>query len=67
MAFREKSAWIMSAALTVGGLYYFLPVVCGWTGSGQLVSPLMPRIVAYTVCLIVIAVVGHIVFFRTNV
>lgn len=51
----------MSAALIVGGLFYFLPVVSGWTGSGQLASPLMPRIVTYTVCLVVIAVVGHIV------
>ena len=51
----------MSAALTVGGLFYFLPVVSGGTGSGQLASPQMPQIVAYTVCLVVIAVIGHIV------
>ena len=50
----------MSAALTVGGLFYFLPVVSGGTGSGQLASPQMPQIVAYTVCLVVIAVIGHI-------
>ena len=61
MPFREKSAWIMSVALTAGGLFYFLPVVSGWTGSGQLASPLLPQLVAYTVCLVVIAIVGHIV------
>lgn len=61
MSFREKSAWIMSAALIVGGLIYFLPVLSGWTGSGQLPSPLMPQLVAYTVCLVTIAIVGHIV------
>ncbi len=51
----------MSAALIVGGLIYFLPVLSGWTGSGQLPSPLMPQLVAYTVCLVTIAIVGHIV------
>ena len=61
MPFHEKSAWIMSFALIAGGLFYFLPVLSGWSGSGQLASPLMPHLVAYTVCIVVIAVVGHIV------
>ena len=61
MSFREKSAWIMSAALIAGGLIYFLPVVSAWTGSGQLPSPLLPQLVTYTVCLVAIAIVGHIV------
>ena len=51
----------MSAALIVGGLIYFLPVLSGWNSSGQLPSPLMPQLVAYTVCLVTIAIVGHIV------
>jgi len=61
MPFREKSAWIMSFALIVGGLFYFLPVVSEWTGSGQLASPLMPQIVTYTVSLVAMAIVSHIV------
>ena len=51
----------MSFALIVCGLIYFLPVVSEWTGSGQLVSPLMPQIVTYAVGIVVIAIVGHIV------
>lgn len=61
MAFREKSAWIMSVALLLGSGFYFLPVVSGWTGSGELASPLVPQLVTYAVCLVVIAIVGHIV------
>ena len=51
----------MSAALMVGGLLYFRKVVSAWTDSGQLLSPALPQILAYTACLVVIAVVGHIV------
>lgn len=61
MPFREKSAWIMSIALLVGGFLYFGAVVSAWSEFGQLASPAIPRIVAYTVCLVVIAIVGHIV------
>lgn len=61
MPFHEKSAWIMSLALVVGSLFYFLPVVSSLIGAGELASPLVPRIIAFTVCLVVIAVVGHIV------
>ena len=61
MPFHEKSAWIMSVALLLGGVFYFGAVVSAWSESGQLMSPLFPLIVIYTVFLIVIAVVGHIV------
>ena len=61
MPFREKSAWIMSIALLVGGFLYFFGVGLVWSESGQLASPVIPLIVAYTCCLIVIAIVGHIV------
>ncbi len=51
----------MSVALLLGGVLYFGAVVSAWSESGQLMSPLIPLIVIYTVCLAAIAIVGHIV------
>lgn len=61
MPFREKSAWIMSAALIFGGIFYFRTVLSGSSQSGHLVSPGLPLILSYTGYLVTIAVVGHIV------
>lgn len=61
MPFREKSAWVMSAALIVGGIVYFRAVLSAWSESGELLSPEIPLILTYTGVLVVIAVVGHIV------
>ena len=61
MPFREKSAWIMSAALIVGGIVYFRAILSVWSESGQLLSPGFPLILTYTGFLVVIAVVGHVV------
>ena len=61
MPFRERSAWIMSAALFLGGLFYFRAVLSAWSESGELVSPGISPILAYTGVLVVLAVVGHIV------
>ena len=61
MPFREKSAWIMSVGLLLGGFWYFRTVLSAWSESGQLVPPDMPSIVAFTGCLVALAVVGHIV------
>ena len=61
MPFHEKSAWIMSAALVFGGGFYFFAVVSGSSAAGALIPPNIPLIVIYTVCLVVIAAVGHIV------
>ena len=61
MPFREKSAWIMSAALVLGGIFYFRVVLSAWSESGQLISPGVRLILAYTCFLVVIAIVGHIV------
>lgn len=57
MPFREKSAWIMSLALLWAGGCYFYTVA----QSGQLLSPTMPLVIAYTISLVVITVVGHVV------
>lgn len=61
MSFQEKSAWIMSLALALGGIIYFSMVLTLSEGIQQLVPPLMPVVIVYTVILIVIAVIGHIV------
>jgi uncharacterized membrane protein (DUF485 family) len=61
MSFQQKSAWIMSFALVVGGLYYFGAVSNMSQAIGHLAPPNMPAVVTYTVLLVVIAVVGHIV------
>ena len=59
MPFREKSAWIMSVALLVGGFWYFRTVLS--LDSGQLASPVIRPIVVLTAFLIAIAILGHIV------
>ncbi|MCG8418029.1 MAG: hypothetical protein MJE77_08825 [Proteobacteria bacterium] len=61
MAFQEKSAWIMSLALLLGGLFYF--GVVAWMSSqiGELAPPILPLVAVYTVILIIIAIVGHVV------
>ena len=61
MPFREKSAWIMSVGLLLGGFWYFRTVFSAWTESGQLASPGASPILAFAGCLVVLAVVGHIV------
>ncbi len=61
MPFREKSAWIMSIALLLGGFFYFHSVLSAWSESGRLASPAIPKILAYTGILVAIAIVGHIV------
>ena len=61
MPFREKSAWIMSIALLLGGFVYFRAVASAWSDSGQLASPAIPLILAYTGVLVIIAIAGHIV------
>ncbi|MEM7054750.1 MAG: hypothetical protein AAF446_09410 [Pseudomonadota bacterium] len=60
MAFHEKSAWIMTLALLIGGLFYFGLVVLISNEMQQLAPPLLPLIVIYTIIQIILAVVGHI-------
>lgn len=60
MPFREKSAWIMSFLLAALGAAYFYVVATIWSESGQLAAPMMPLVIAYTVCLSALAIIGHI-------
>lgn len=61
MAFREKSAWIMVAALLVSGALYGQAVLSLSADLGGLVPPTLPLVVAYTIVLVGIAVAGHVV------
>ena len=61
MAFQEKSAWIMSVALLLAGLSYFYLVAAIGAELGEMAPPLLPLIIVYTVCLVALSVVGHIV------
>ncbi len=61
MAFNEKSAWIMSFALLLGGIFYFGVVAAISSQIGQLVPPMLPLVAVYTAILVAVAVAGHIV------
>jgi uncharacterized membrane protein (DUF485 family) len=61
MPFHEKSAWIMSFILVIAGGLYFSAVAAIGSETGQLAQPVMPLVIGYTVTVVVMAVVGHIV------
>ena len=61
MAFHEKSAWILSLALLLGGIFYFGVVARISAEIGRLVPPLLPLVAVYTAILVAVAIVGHIV------
>ena len=61
MSFTEKSAWVMSIALSVGGIAYFGIVLLASRGQETLVSPTLPLVAMYTAALVCMAIVGHIV------
>jgi hypothetical protein len=60
MAFQEKSAWVMSVSLLLGGLFYFGVVKTMTAEIGQLAPPILPTVMLYTIILIVVAIIGHI-------
>lgn len=61
MPFQEKSAWIMSAALLLGGLFYFAQVAAMSSSLGELAPPTIPVVFVYTIILVIAATLGHIV------
>lgn len=61
MPFQEKSAWIMSLALLIGGALYFGVVAVMSAASNQLAPPILPIVVVYTVILVIVAILGHVV------
>jgi amino acid transporter len=61
MPFQEKSGWIMSVALLLGGLFYFAQVAAMSSSLGELASPTIPIVILYTIILVIVAILGHIV------
>ena len=61
MAFREKTAWIMSIALLLGGLFYGSVITAGSQELGTTMPPLIPVVAVYVGILVIIAIVGHVI------
>ncbi|MEL6870972.1 MAG: hypothetical protein AAFO81_14320 [Pseudomonadota bacterium] len=60
MSFHEKSAWVMIVVLLFASALY-ASAVNSLSGSiGQLAPPLLPGLVAYTVVIVVLSIIGHI-------
>ncbi|MGB5490951.1 MAG: hypothetical protein WBM76_09025 [Woeseiaceae bacterium] len=60
MPFQEKSAWIMAILLLIVGAAYFSAVLGAWSETGKLGEPMLPLFIAYTICLVVLAVVAQV-------
>ncbi|MCH9695305.1 MAG: hypothetical protein K0U72_12415 [Gammaproteobacteria bacterium] len=60
MSFQEKSAWIMSLALALGGAFYFVTVSAMSAEINQLAPPTIGAVVVYTLILIALAIIGHV-------
>jgi len=61
MPFREKSAWLMAITLGLVAAGYAFVVVNMSNAMGQLVPPLLPLVVVFTVVLAALAAGSHIV------
>jgi hypothetical protein len=61
MGFQEKSAWVMSLALLVGGVFYFGIVAVMSSSLGHLAPPVLPLVAVYSAVLVLVAIVGHVV------
>lgn len=60
MAFKEKTAWIMSLALFLGGVFYWSVVAAGSQELGAAMPPLIPVVAVYVGILVIIAIIGHV-------
>jgi hypothetical protein len=59
MSFREKSAWVMGALMTVAGLYYLNLVVSTSRELGAIAPP-VGIFIAYTVLIVIGSVVAQV-------
>lgn len=59
MAFHEKSAWIMTLALLLGGAVYVGIVSNLSAAAGGLVPPNIPFVAVFTIILVGVAIIGH--------
>ncbi|QTH63095.1 hypothetical protein J1N51_10105 [Psychrosphaera ytuae] len=61
MSFHEKSAWLMAVILTLCGLSYFQKVFAMSQAAGEVIAPSLQMLSSFTVSIVVLAVIGHIV------
>lgn len=61
MAFQEASAWIMCAALLIGGAFYAVVLASASAALGVVAPPLPPAIGLSIAVLVVLSIVGHVV------
>ncbi|NVK89393.1 MAG: hypothetical protein HWE13_14750 [Gammaproteobacteria bacterium] len=66
MSFQEKSAWAMILALTLAGAIYFSSVIHLSLEIGEIIPPLLPSLVIYTVIVVAMAAGSHIVIALLN-
>jgi len=59
MSFREKSAWVMVAALLIAGANYLFVVAQSSLSLGYIAPPITRLVVAYIVVLVIISVFGQ--------
>ena len=50
----------MSTALLLGGFLYARAIWLIWAETGELASPSIPQVLAYTAIVVVIAIIGHV-------
>jgi len=60
MTFLEKSAWIMTVALTVSGLLYFNAVIVSSQVLGYIAPPNIGLIAFATIVIVAFAIFGHV-------
>lgn len=59
MPFREKTAWIMTVALIIGGGFYFAAVSEVAVAADLTTLPLIPILIAYVMIIVLVAIIGH--------
>lgn len=61
MSFQEKTAWVMLVALLMASVLYGNQVVSIYSADMQLPSPTLPSLIGFTVTIVIIAVIGHLI------
>lgn len=58
MSFREKTAWVMSVILTLGGLFYFNKIVKASLALGDTSPPVISFVITYVVVIVIASIVA---------
>ncbi len=66
MTFLEKSAWVMITALLISGGLYSAGVIAMTNTLGEIPPPNIGLIAVFTIAIVALAIVGHIIAALTN-